>query len=305
MISDNEVHQESKIASGFTKWFEANRNYVELYDDTDTTGGDPFDSAGIIGEKIYLIEFKTIISKSMILYKNSKGSSIEKKIGQVLKQLYQKRDSNIYNSLISYYDDSSIPNIVIVAKRISIEAQKLMKSMFEARSIDWRFNYIVFTWNDEKVNIILENKNKNCSKSLLNHHIKIPRFPSTAPKRNPRLNKKTVIQILDEIGKIEEFNLLSEFISSVKGNLRFNVSSVNVELNGEVLFGIWPFHSDTIHGLRMTFHMERIIKNSNNKISSFNDLGITRSKEKLGYLGYNGYVNNIVEMKLLIHRIKT
>ena len=53
MISDNEVHQESKIASGFTKWFEANRNYVELYDDTDTTGGDPFDSAGIIGEKIY------------------------------------------------------------------------------------------------------------------------------------------------------------------------------------------------------------------------------------------------------------
>ena len=56
-------------------------------------------------------------------------------------------------------------------------------------------------------------------------------------------------------------------------------------------------------GLRMTFELEKINKTLNERIQSFKDLGISRSKYKLGYLGYNGYVKNILEMRSLITKL--
>ena len=83
-MNDNISHKEILLTNEFIHWLIKTRNYIELFEDSDTSGSDPFDSAGYIENELILIEFKDNISKGMVLYKNSKGSSIEKKIGQVL-----------------------------------------------------------------------------------------------------------------------------------------------------------------------------------------------------------------------------
>lgn len=304
MISDNLKHKEAKITAEFINWFKTERKYIEFYEDVDTSGSDPFDSAGIIGTELYLIEFKNKISKSMVNYKNSKGSSIEKKIGQVLDQLYRKKNSNIYNSIKEHYTNSSIPNVIIVADTISETAKLLLSQLLEKRSKEWRFNYSVIEWKNDKANYLLNERPNTFKNSILNSSIEIPIFPSTAIKRNPKLNYKKVNQRLNLIDKFEIYKMFLEYASSIGANLTYNINCVNIKFKGKTLFGIWPFGSEKSKGLRMTFEVDKIRELINGNIKYFNYLGIERSKEKLGYLGFNGYVKNEIEMKNLIENLK-
>jgi hypothetical protein len=305
MPSDNIKHREAIVTAEFENWFKQEYNYIQFYEDVDTSGGDPFDSAGVIGNELFLIEFKCNISKSMVYYENSKGSSIEKKIGQVLDQLYQQRNSNIYNSVSTFYSDSTIPNLIIVAENISKNALKHLAEMLERRSQEWRFNYSVIQWANGSANYLLDKKHDSFKKTNPNHSIQIPKFPSTSPKRNPRLNDEKARNWLNTIGKLDDYNLFLKYASSIGASVIYNVNSVNIILAGKAIFGIWPFKSTAEDGLRMTFELNRIQKLTNGKITSFEDLEIQRSEQKLGFLGYNGYVKNKMEMKHLIDRLET
>lgn len=304
MISDNIQHKESKIAGDFTKWFKKEKNYTELYEDTDTSGGDPFDSVGMIENELYLIEFKSQISKSMVFYKNSKGSSIEKKIGQVLQQVYKRQNTNIYNSVSEHYTNSTVPNLIIVAEKISENAHQLLSNMLEKRSNEWQFNYSVIKWEKGNANYLLNKRHSSFLSLSSNASIEIPNFPSTSPKRNPNLNYEKVREKLSTIGKLEEYNLFIDYTTSIKANLVYNINCINIKLAEKAVIGIWPFESDAKNGLRMAFEIDKVCELINKKITSFEDLGIPRSKQKLGYLGYNGYVRDITAMENLIERMK-
>lgn len=303
MTSDNIRHKEAIITTEFIDWFKKNENYIELYEDKETTGSDPFDSAGVIDDELILIEFKNQISKSMVCYENSKGSSIEKKIGQVLKLLYTKKDSNIFNSISEYYTDNKTPTLIIVAEKITKSAIELLKEMLERRSKDWQFHYKLIQWTNEKP-IYLLDKNIPFQQSRKNSTIEIPNFPSTAIKRNAKLNDKTVEQKLKDIGKFNEFDLFKSYVLKAGFELKYNIKSVNFTFEGKSLFGIWPFESDENNGLRMSFELEKINKFLNKKIESLEQLGVKRSKQKIGFLGFNGYIKDYNAMEKLIERIK-
>lgn len=303
MTSDNIRHKEAIITTEFTDWFKKNRNYIELYEDKETTGSDPFDSVGVIDDELILIEFKNQISKSMVYYENSKGSSIEKKIGQVLKLIYTQKDSNIFNSISEYYTDNKIPTLIIVAEKISERAIEFLTEMLESRSKDWQFHYKLIQWTNKKP-IYLIDKNIPFQHSKKNSTIEIQNFPSTAKKRNSKLNDKTVEQKLKNIGKFNEFDLFKSYILKSGFELKYNIKSVNFTYKGKSLFGIWPFESDEVNGLRMSFELDKINKLLNKKIESLEQLGVIRSKQKIGFLGSNGFIKDYNEMEKLIEKIK-
>lgn len=303
MISDNIRHKEAIITTEFIEWFRKNKDYVELYEDKETTGSDPFDSAGIIDNDLYFIEFKNQISKSMVYYENSKGSSIEKKIGQVLKLIYAQENSNIFNSISQYYSANKIPTLIVVAEKISKSALDLLTEMLNRRSNDWQFHYKLIKWSNKKPTYLLE-KNNSFQDLKKNSTIEIPYFPSTATKRNVKLNNKTLEQKLKEIDKLNEFNLLKNYLLKNDFELKYNIKNVNFTFDGKSIFGVWPSDSDVINGLRMSFELEKINNFLNLKINSLQELGIIRSKQKLGFLGFNGFVRDKNEMEKLIEKIK-
>jgi len=303
MKNDNSIHKESRIAVSFTSWLKKEENYKELFDDFDTSGGDPFDSAGTIDNKLILIEFKYQISKSTVLYKNSSGSSIEKKIGQVLNIIYNQKKSKIFNAIKEVYNELTVPTVFIVAEKISKNASEILIKMLHNRSKEWRFNYAVCTWHKNKVNYLIDVRNNDYNKDKINSLINIPDFPSTSPKRNDSLNDEIISKRLLAIEKLKEYNLFLEYSKSIDAHLDYKIQCVNFKINGKTFFGIWPFKSDLQKGLRMTFEIEKINKTLNERIQSFKDLGISRSKNKLGYLGHNGYVKNIPEMRSLIAKL--
>jgi len=75
-------YKEENLINEFSPWFKNARGYREVFEDTDTSGSDPVDSAGFIGDQTVLIEFKDTLAPSEVRYEGSKGSSIEKKLGR-------------------------------------------------------------------------------------------------------------------------------------------------------------------------------------------------------------------------------
>ena len=297
-MNDNISHKEILLTNEFIHWLIKTRNYIELFEDSDTSGSDPFDSAGYIENELILIEFKDNISKGMVLYKNSKGSSIEKKIGQVLKQIYRKEDARIYNSISSFYTKDKIPNALIVANRISENALKLLIKVIEERQKEWFFNAEIIVWKNKNGKTLYKNKSVNI-KTKPDLQIEFPEFKNTALKRKDKLNLKEVEGIFKTINKLEEFEMFIKYCKEIGANISFNITNLNVKLN-KTIFGIWPFESNIEKGIRITFNIEQINKELNSNITNFNDLNIIRNENKLGYLGHNAFVKNKVEMQNLI-----
>ena len=111
-------YKEETLIKHFMPWFTKTRNYIEKFEDTDTSGSDPVDSAGFIDNKIILIEFKHSISPKEVRYIGSAGSSIEKKIRTVLNNLYHDQDDRVTRSLKGK-DLVHEPHFILVVNRLS------------------------------------------------------------------------------------------------------------------------------------------------------------------------------------------
>lgn len=302
MTSDNISHKEAILTREFTEWFKKNRNYSELYEDV-RTSGDPFDSAGFIGDELVLIEFKNAISKSMVYYEGSTGSSIERKIGQVLNEIYRQKGTNIFNAIKNKYNEFTIPTLIIVVNRISESALEMLREMMGTRCNEWRFNYNIIIWDREKPKREVKGK-CNMDNSVKNTEIVIPNFPNTAPKRTNYLNPEKVSKILTDKNLNEIWIDFKHFAENIGFKITYqaqNVGFINTQTN-HMAIGVWPRKSSREKGLRMSFSIEQL-NQINPKIKSFADLGIERSKSKLGFLGYNGYIANIKELQQLKRKI--
>jgi len=287
MKSDNQSHKESKMANDFLEWYSRHESYVEYFTDLKTTGGDPFDSAGYINNNLFLIEFKDKISTGIILNENSKGSSIERKVTQVLYQVYNEIDCDIYNSIKPYYDRSHIPTLLIVANSISSNALNALEKLFEKKSIEWRFNYKVIQWTNSPVTLL--EKTTYLTSELLNNEIKIPVLLSTVVKRKNILDLKKIKKVLD-YGNYENFEKIHKLLT-INCSTKFQAKNINYMFSNttSAMIGIWPCFSNAKEGLRISIAIDKIT----NKVSSLDEIGIERSTEKLGFLGWNGYLKNV------------
>lgn len=300
-MSDNDSHNEIKLTLDFLNWFKNSTGYIELFEDSDTSGRDPIDSAGYIGNELILIEFKDKICSGMINYVSSKGSSIEKKIGQVLKQIYGKENSKIYNSIKTFYNENNVPNIYIVANSISKKALKLLTELVEKRQFEWYFNAKIILWENDIGITIYENTNVKI-KNISDVNIKIIDFINTAPKRKAKLNEEQIIARLKSLNKFDEYQLFINSCHERNLSINMNIKSINIKKT-KTLFAIWPFDSDSINGLRISFNIEQINKELNSNIIDFSQLQVERNYSKIGYLGYNSYIKNIDEMTKLIFKL--
>lgn len=300
-VSDNNSRSEIKLTNEFISWLKQAEGYEELFEDSDTSGSDPFDSAGYINDDLILIEFKNKIASGMVSYEKSSDSSIEKKIGQVLKQIYKRENGRIYNSVKQFYTENKVPNILIVSNYISHNALHELIEVVERRQLQWYFNVKIIIWGANEPVVLYEN-NKTSKKDILDQNITFPEFKNTEPKRPNRIQNHEVYDILQAIDKFEEYQLFVNHFKKKGCLITLNRTNISIKLN-KTLFSIWPYNSDTEKGLRISFNIDQINKELNPNIVEFSDLQITRVNQKIGFLGFNAYIKTIAEMRKLIVKI--
>ena len=302
LASDNDQHKENILTEEFTQWFKEATGYIELHDDM-RTAGDPFDSAGYIGDRLVLIEFKDSINVSLVNHEGSAGTTIEKKISEVLREVYYKQDTKIFNAISSRYNDFQIPTILIVANRVSQNAKEALEIKLKKRSRDWRFNYQVIEWK-EGVPVMKEFENNEAAFS--NTKIEVPKFKSTAPKRKNKLTKTSTAEILSDFGLLDFWEMLLDLVKRKQWTIIYQANSIGIinPETGHSMIGIWPKRSSKKLGLRLTYSVEQI-NIINPRIKSFEDIGLPREDKKLGFLGSNGFINSRDEMETLIRILDT
>ncbi|MFY8021348.1 MAG: hypothetical protein ACOVP1_09130 [Bacteroidia bacterium] len=301
-MNDNHSHKEHLLTVDFLNWFKKHTGYLELFEDSKTIGGDPFDSAGYIKNELILIEFKDKISSSIVSYENSKGSSIEKKIGQVLKQIYHKEHGRIYQAIQTHYTENQIPTIYIVVNSISRNALVSLIKLIEKRQLDWSFNAKIIQWKNGTGLTIYENSDVQC-KHMKDDKIEFPLFKNTSPTRKKKLTDTIIIEQLSKIEKLSTYEIFINYCREKGLEIKKNTRSINIKKNRS-LFAIWPYDSDSVSGLRISFNMEQINLHINPNLSSFDDLGLYRNKSKIGYLGYNALIKDETAMKQFIKKLE-
>lgn len=305
-MNDNDTNKEAILTGRFIKWYSDKFNFIETFDDSDTSGSDPFDSAGFIDNKLVFIEFKHRVSLSQISYKNSLGSSIEKKIGQLLKLLYNEIDSKIFNSIKSKYNDKITPHLIIACDKISERATLRLNELLFIKSHEWFFTYEVLVWKNDKA-ISLTSNFDITNKIKSNREIHIPDFPSTAKPRKNRLNSEIAENRFIELGQEELFQILTNELEALGGKRIYNKNNLNFKfpnLSNKTIFGIWPFKSNSENGILLTFWFDGIIKEFNQNLKLIEDLGLIRNDFKVGHLGYNAYIKDKKTLKTLLQKIK-
>lgn len=299
--NDNSLHKEAILTKEFGKHLSSKYQYKELFEDKNTAGSDPFDSIGLIKNKIILIEYKNTISPGQVFYIGSKGSSIEKKIATVLKLIYSRQDSKTYNAIKEHITNTTVPLVWIVANGISKTTIQKLDNLLKERCIEWQFNYKVSMWKKEKEEILLSSS-VEFDKTMSHEEIHIPVLPNTSKKRSEKLNKKKLNDIIEKIELSRVFEELISVFRELQLKPTYNIGNVNYSPNngGYSLFGIWPKKSSKTNGLLLTISVEKINEHFGTKFESVNDLGLVRNNTKVGNLGYNSYLNS----KTVVQEIK-
>ena len=306
MLSDNSNHKEIKLTQEFGTYLKETKQYEELFEDENTAGSDPFDSLGLIGNKLILIEYKHKISPSQIFYEGSRGSSIEKKIGQVLHLIYNKENSNTYNSIKEHITNKTIPEIMIVLNHISKHSANKLEKLLVKRSTEWQFNYKVILWKDKEENIIIENKN-NLTFDKLHTEIELPTFLNTAPKRAPKLTYDRICEQFREEQIEHLYSYLKVKLEKLNLEPTYNINNVNFKLKtgGNALVGIWPYKSNMKNGILITYDIQGLNNGFNRAFKTSDDLGLIRNTQKIGFLGFNSFLNSKEKIKLFTDRLKS
>lgn len=256
--------KEEEIANKFTEWFQSEFSYEQKLDDIETRYADPVDSAGFIEKDVVLIEFKDILSAGSIYYEGSKGSSIEKKLRTVLYNLYNNVNDRVTLAL-SGWDRSRTPLFILAANSISKEAQKKLKNMLDDRSVDWKFDYIVYLWGDDYPSIIFEKRNVTTDMAGIND-IEFPDMPSTAPKRSEKISIDDLMAIANKNSISEILDNFLDKLNSYKPVIKLNIKNVNFAFpsrnNGsrDSVLGLWPEYFSMDNGILVSYSPKGLAK---------------------------------------------
>lgn len=302
-MDDNRTQKELVLTQEFTKWYKG-KGYFEFYDDLETSGADPFDSTGILGDDLIFIEFKYRISPRMVFYANATGSSIEKKIATLLKLVYNKENSQMYTSVKEHYTDFTRPKLIIVANAISKIALNELDILFKHLSYIWRFSYEVIIWNsDKEANVVLSGNIDNTNNTD-NRKINIPDYPSTAKTRPPKLTLEGARNKMKKKGLIDEFEMLTKYFADKGGKIVFTQNNLNFKFTQSTIGGIWPEESSKSKGIMFTIFLDGLNNELKTKFKAISEMGLVRNNTKIGTMGYNVFIKNKKEIKQLIEKIE-
>ena len=244
-------YKEETLIQQFMPWFIKTRQYIETFEDTDTSGSDPVDSAGFIDNKIVLIEFKHSVSPKEVRYSGSVGGSIEKKIRTVLNNLYHGQNDRITRSLKGIHLEHE-PLFILAVNRLSDNVRELLKQMLMELRPQWRFGYEIIKWNDDHGETLECSSPQPVSEDHL-RAIQFPPMPSTAPKRLGQVSIEDCCAIMESkgLGLLMDTMLekVQEFGGRKKGRAK---NSVNFSLPPEITtaaLGFWPNDSDAENGM--------------------------------------------------------
>lgn len=257
----NDRYPEEKLAKEFLPWFKKTYQYDERFEDIDTSGSDPVDSAGFIQDDTLLIELKNRVSGS-VFYEGSKGSSIEKKICTVLKNLYQNNDDRVTQSIVNW-NKTKEPIFVLVANHYSERVIQDLNGLLKKRSDEWRFAYKVLQWNGEHTESVVKSREPSLLSPALFESITFPYMPSTAPRRPKpytigKLKEDSIKNGVDAIvdiflDKLAENN--ARFNSANQSNIGYWFPELNEE-GKPTAIALWPKASTSKVGLLITYQEE-------------------------------------------------
>lgn len=303
--NDNQAHNESRISREFLKWYEEKVGYQELFEDRDTTGSDPFDSAGLIGKQDIFIEFKDRISPKQVYHKGSRGSSIEYKIVNLLRQVYIEKRGRIYDTVAPHMSLNNIPTLVVVAQKISPESKRLLIELLSNRSEEWSFSYKVFLWTGHDAIAIAQSDLSSTRDRYFPNNL--PELESTAPKRRERLNLEKVRYEMKRKDLLHLFDLLHLKIKNLGGTLQFNITNVNInfpKFNSHAMMGIWPYKSAPDDGICITYDFDSLNKSFRLGLDNVDQFPLSRNSGlKVGFLGNNAFIKSNQEIEKLFSQL--
>jgi len=252
---------EETLTRQFMPWFIKTREYIETYEDIDTSGGDPVDSAGSIDSKVVLIEFKHSISPREVRYSGSGGGSIEKKIRTVLKNLYHDQNDRITRSLRGIDLDHE-PLFILVVNRLSANVLGLLRQMLVELRPQWRFGYEIIRWNNDHGETLEYSSPQPVSEDLLTS-IQFPAMPSTAPKRlGGQMSIADCCAIMKSEGldslMVTMLEKVQEFGGRKVGGSKNNVNFSFPPKVTRAALGIWPNDSDAQNGVFISYKLSKL-----------------------------------------------
>lgn len=289
-------YKEETLIQQFTPWFTKTRNYSESFEDTDTSGSDPVDSAGFIGSQTVLIEFKHSLSPKEVRYEGSQGGSIEKKIRTVLNNLYHDKEDRVTKALKGW-NRFQEPLFILVANKFSDSVLILLKQMFTELSIKWHFGYEIIKWENGSGTTLLYSSPQRVTENVFSS-IEFPEMPSTAPARNGKMTLEECLAIMDSKNLK---GLMDEMIAKVQelggqkhGNPKNNINFSFPPVVPIAVIGFWPNHSDPENGLLVTFWIEGLQKRFGGQIDEDSLPGVTGPRK--GHLGASRYFKTVSEI---------
>jgi len=277
-------YPEETLIRQFAPWFTRTRGYIEKFEDTDTSGADPVDSAGFIDNQTVLIEFKHSISPKEVRYLGSTGSSIEKKIRTVLHNLYQDNNDRVTQSLKGWDLDHE-PLFILVVNRMSDTVVTLLNELLIQHGPEWHFGYEVIRWHGDHGETIMTCPPKPVPRGVL-QEIVFPQMPSTALPRKPNMPIDTLCTTLESAGLDSHIKAmlkkLKEFDGRISGGGARHVNFSFPKISGSAI-GIWPDLSNTEKGLCVAYWPEGLERRFGSTISQQTLPGI--EGPRMGHLG--------------------
>lgn len=148
-------YPEKSLQLATVAWLSEHLGFEEVFGDLEAVGA-RFDSAGFIGRKPVLIEFKTSVPESMVVHRDDRPMSIESKVAGCLGALYSNRHDDLSEAVNQRWTRSELPLVVVAANSFSRSGLEALQALFEARSQDWAFDYAAWRWTGTEVEALLQ-----------------------------------------------------------------------------------------------------------------------------------------------------
>ena len=151
----SERYPENRIQAEATAWMAANWGYREFFTDIGAVGA-RLDSAGLMHDRLVLIEVKVAVSEQIVWFAPERTMSLESKIAGGLGALYRGECDTLSTAANARWSRQTRPLLAILAARYSDPAVAELKKLFAARSEEWEFDAAVWQWTGSEVKTLAE-----------------------------------------------------------------------------------------------------------------------------------------------------
>jgi hypothetical protein len=217
-----------------------------------------------VGKDVYLIEFKDTVSGGSIFYEGSRGSSIEKKMCTVLRNLYQDANDRVTRA-VSSWDRRREPVFMLVANHYTERARAELGQLLKARARQWQFAYQIVEWTGQKA-VSIMNTEPSVGDESARRLISFPEMPSTAPPRPKPISIETCKQyarregleaVFDAfLGRLRQFDARR---TARQTNIGFAFPD-RTQGSRRTLIALWPSHFERGKGILISYWQDGLRK---------------------------------------------